>query len=343
MSNPRRIVAYSDLLGFSDLAVKDPEAAEKLLSEFYNYAQNIKVQNSYEELELFLFSDFLFVQGDRVEQVVNYMCQVYRKALRHSENSEVPMLIRGGVARGGVLTQDRREAPQVTKNFIVSPALTHAVKMESLVKGQRLLVSAKEREEIEHFWNPEMNTICYDQPSIKPSPLFRKYRYQDLLWARDLSLSRAQSREETMKHLEIAERLYRENIEKKKEVVAHYAETLRICLLSYSSLLEACEEDREFVSRFVYQTLIEYPHPSVWLGLLECVLLSKDAFAFHIEPAMASFLSHAVMSKHWGEVSSALAQDEHAQLSKAVEEFVSVAIPKHSCRFIAAVSLRENR
>src|SRR5437762_2232052 len=140
MSDPRRIVAYSDLLGFSELVVKELDLAKQLLSQFYTFAQSTKVENSYADLELFLFSDFLFVQGDRVESVVNYMCQLYRRALQYSMNSPAPMLIRGGVARGGVITQQRRAAPQVTKNFIVSPALTHAVKMEALVKGQRLLI-----------------------------------------------------------------------------------------------------------------------------------------------------------------------------------------------------------
>ncbi len=330
MSDPRRIVAYSDLLGFSELAVQKPDTASQLLSDFYNYAQSIKVQNSYEDLELFLFSDFLFVQGDRVERVVNYMCQLYRQALQYSENSEAPMLIRGGVARGGVVTQQRREAPQVTKNFIVSPALTHAVKMESLVKGQRLLVSAKEREEIDHFWNSGIDAICYDQPSLKPSELFKKYRYQDLLWARDLSQEQAVSRLETMRNLNVAEKLYRDNAHKPKGVVVHYAETLRICLLSYSSLLESCAEDSEFISRFVQETLIPYPNASVWVGFLECVLLSKDSFAFHVEPAMSSFLRHAVLAKEWGEVSTSLEQTEHAQLLGAVKEFISVAIPKAS-------------
>lgn len=326
MSDPRRIVAYSDLLGFADLVVEKPDIAREVLSEFYNFAQNTKVESSYEDLELFLFSDFLFVQGDSVKTVVNYMCRLYRQALRYSEYSAAPMLVRGGVARGGVLTQNRHVAPQVTKNFIVSPALTHAVKMELLVKGQRLLISAKESEEIEHFWNSGIEAICYDQPCLKPSKLFKSYRYQDLLWARDLSLDRQHSRSETMRYINIAAKLYRDNSRKPQDVVAHYAETLRICLLSYSSLLESCSDDRAFIDSFVEGTLIAFPNASVWLGFLECVLLSKDGFIFHIEPALVRFLRHAVLSKHWGQVSTALEQPEHAQLSDAVQEWISVVI-----------------
>jgi len=328
MSDPTRIVAYSDLLGFSELVVKTPETARKLLSEFYNFAQSTKVENSYEDLELFLFSDFLFVQGDRVETVVNYMCRLYRRALKYSEHGASPMLIRGGVARGEIITQNRRAAPQVTKNFIVSSALTHAVDMESLVKGQRLLIGAQEREELKHFWNPAMEAICYDQPSLKPSKLFKAYRYQDLLWGRDLSLNHDEARSETMQLINIAAKLYRDQCNAPQEVVAHYAETLRICLLSYSSLLEPCSNDTSFIDSFVDDTLIAYPHASVWLGFLECVLLSRDAFAFHIEPALAKFLRHAVLSKHWGPVSTALEQTGHKQLLSAVQTFIEVAIPR---------------
>lgn len=74
-------------------------------------------------------------------------------------------------------------------------------------------------------------------------------------------------------------------------------------------------------------TLLKHPNSSVWLGFLECVLLSGNAFAFHTEPALAKFLRHAVLSKHWGPVSTALEQAEHTQLSKAVQEFIEVAIP----------------
>jgi hypothetical protein len=327
MSDPRRIVAYSDLLGFSELVVENSIIAKELLSDFYNFSQNIKVENSYEDLELFLFSDFLFVQGDNVDTVVNYMCRLYRKALRYSEHSVRPMLIRGGVARGGVLTQNRHEAAQVTKHFIVSPALTHAVKMELMVKGQRLLISAIEREEIEHFWNRNIEAICYDQPSLKISKLFKDYRYQDILWARDLSLGRLQARTETMLHINIAAKLYRDNCNKPKSVIEHYAETVRICLLSYSSLLESCDEDREFIDSFVEETLIPFPNPSLWLGFLECVLLSMDAISFYLEPALAKFLRHAVRSKHWGDLSSALDKPEHAQLSDAFQQFTAAAIP----------------
>ena len=65
MSENQKIIAYADLLGFSELVVNDSNHARHLLSDFYNLSQNIKVNEGYEELELFLFSDFLFVQISR--------------------------------------------------------------------------------------------------------------------------------------------------------------------------------------------------------------------------------------------------------------------------------------
>lgn len=327
MTEPTRIVAYADLLGFSDLVVKRQDAAWQLLSDFYNFAKNTKAEHAYEDLELFLFSDFLFVQGDQVETVVNYMCRLYRKALKYSDDSEEPMLIRGGVARGGVLTQGLRAAPRVTENFIVSTALTHAVKMEALAKGQRLLLSAKEREELAHFWNRGIEAICYDQPSVKPSKLFREYAYQDLLWARDLSAEAEDAAAETRALIKIAAKLFREHSSETVAVTSHYADTLRICLLSYSSLLSPSSEDLQFIRELIRDTLIPQPNSAVWLGFLESVLLSRDAFAFQNEPSMAQFLSVAVLSPAWGEVSTALHGKEHQQLLDAVREFLEHAIP----------------
>lgn len=327
MSDPQKIVAYCDLLGFSKLVVKCPDDAKQLLSDFYNFAQRVKVDNSFDDLELFLFSDFLFVQGKQVADVVNYMCKLYRRALLYSENSDAPMLMRGGVARGGVVTQQRQEALQVRKNYIVSPALTHAAAMEKLVKGQRLLISGNEREEMDHFWNDSIHAVCYDQPSLKPTDLFKTYRYQDLLWSRDLSLDTEASRAETMQLITIAARLYRGNSRQPKRILAHYAETLRICLLSYSELLEPGTEDREFVKLIVNETLLSHPNSTVWLGFLECVLLSRDAFAFHEDHSMKEFFRYAVLSKCWAEVSVALEQPEHHRLRSATEEFIGTVVP----------------
>lgn len=177
MTERTKIVAYADLLGFSNLVVSDIEKARDLLSGFYNLAQNTKDRNRYNELELFLFSDFLFVQGEDVATVVNYMCHLYRECLLYSGRQEgPPMLCRGGIARGAVIVQKRNEAPNVTKNFIVSPALTHAVHKEKLVDGQRLLISANEREDIQHFWNSQIDSITYDQPGIRPSKMFLRYQ-----------------------------------------------------------------------------------------------------------------------------------------------------------------------
>ncbi len=318
----QRIVAYTDLLGFSDLVITKPAEAKQLLSDFYKLAQSIKVGDNYDDLELFLFSDFLFVQGDNVASVVNYMCCLYRRALKYSNASEHAMLCRGGIARGGVVTQKRREAPNVVKNFIISPALTHAVKMESIVKGQRLLLSANEREELSHFWNNDIKSICYDQPSIKPSKLFLKYKYQDLLWARDLAKEYAQSKQETIELIKVAATLFIKNFQKSITVRAHYSETLRICLLSYTSLLESCSTDRVLLRELVNSTITTYPDESVWLGFLEMVLLSRDAVDFKMDESTLSFLRVALLSPKWGEICKALERKENTQLYYAVKELV---------------------
>jgi len=326
MNGDHRVVAYIDLLGFSDLVVRDLRVAEHLLSDFYNMAQRIKISDGFAELELFLFSDFLFVQGDDVSLVVNYVCKLYREALQYSETSAWPMLCRGGVARGAVITQQRHQAPNVTKNFVISPALTHAVKMEALVKGQRLLLAANEREALSHFWNDQIHAICYDQPSIRPTRLFLKYRYQDLLWARDSGKEYRDAKTETRHLVRIASKLFKDNYGRLKGVSVHYAETLRICMLSYASLLESCPEDRDLLAHLVDEVLITCPDEPTWLGFIEMVLLSRDAYAFQIDRAVLSFLRFALVSPRWGAVCATLERQENLQLLNSVKELIDVAM-----------------
>lgn len=325
MNGDHRMVAYTDLLGFSDLVVRDTELAKELLSDFYNLAQRIKIRDGFHELELFLFSDFLFVQGNEVSLVVNYACKLYMEALKYSETGTRPMLCRGGIARGAVISQRRHQAPNVSKNFIISPALAHAVKMESLVKGQRLLLAANEKEELSHFWNNQIHAICYDQPSIKPSKLFLKYRYQDILWARDLAREYPDAKAETRRLIQIASRLFQDNHERPKSVNAHYAETLRICMLSFAGMLEPCAEDRALLGSLV-DVLTSYPDESTWLGFMEMVFLSRDAFAFQLDQSVARFLRFALLSPKWGLVCASLERNENHQLLGAVRELIDVAV-----------------
>lgn len=326
MTEARQVLGFCDILGFSELVIKDVDAARRLLSDFYNHAQQLKTQADAEELELFLFSDCLFVHGDAVESVVKYMCRLYRQSLMYSGTSEYPMLLRGGIASGGILTQRRREAPLVTKHFIVSPALVHANKMQRLVSGQRLLLGANDREDLQHFWNHNIDAICYAQPSITLGKLFAGYKYQDILWAYDLSKNGVTAKRETKALIEVATTLFRANYREKAEVAAHYADTCRICLLAVTSLIESCEEDRSFLVDLVEDTIIPFPHASVWLGFLEMILTSNDGPMFHAEPAIARFLRIAVMDPIWGKVIAEVGKEEHAQLKMRVGELMDTAI-----------------
>ena len=326
MPDNEKIVVYTDLLGFSDLVLRNIEEAKDLLSRFYNLAQSTKLDGNFDTIELFLFSDFLFVQGNDVVEVVNYTCSLYRNCLIASEEFiGAPMLPRGGVARGNVVTQKRREAPKATKNFVVSPALFHAVHMEKLIKGQRLLISGNEREELSHFWNQRLSAITYDQPSIKPSKAFKKYRYQDLLWARDLRKDYHEAKEETAGLIRLAAKLFRE-YSGNNAVAKHYAETLRVCLLSYSSLLEPLQPDRNLLNDLVEETLILYPSDIVWLGFLEMVFLSRDSFAFQINSSVLRFLRFAVLHPAWGNICETLCLEEHDQLRHNIQELIEVNI-----------------
>lgn len=322
MPDDEMVVAYTDLLGFSKLVLNNIENAKKILSTYYNLAQKTKLEGNFDGLELFLFSDFLFIQGEEISDVVNYACTLYRECLKtNTEINQPPLMTRGGIARGSFMTQRRNEALRVRKNFVISPALVHAVHMEKLVKGQRLLISANDRDKLSHFWNPNFSAITYDKPSIRPTKDFLTYRYADLLWARDLTKGYAQSKNETSNLIDIAARLFRENY-KHREVSDHYAETLRICLLSYGDLLENYQEDHNIVDNIVNTTLIEYPSDKVWLGFLEMVFTSRDAFAFETSTSIRDFLRFAIINPLWGNICSALGQQENPQLLDKIKELL---------------------
>jgi len=60
------------------------------------------------------------------------------------------LLLRGAVSEGFVQLEDRITSPNFNKNFIISPALVHSAKLESLVKGSRLLVAVNNDSEEEN-------------------------------------------------------------------------------------------------------------------------------------------------------------------------------------------------
>lgn len=235
-----------------------------------------------------MFSDTLFAQANEghIKELVDFACELYRQCLMSDISAEVfPILLRGGIARGQII-QKRHEAANVTKQFVVSEALVHGTEMEKMVKGQRLLLAANEEEELRHFWTANYSAISYDAPSLHATKAFRDYKYHDILWARDLRQNVSAGKTTTKNCIERSAGLFRDNYSSTKKVRQQYAETLRICLLSYTSLLEPNSNESAFLEALIDSTLIPYPDAAVWLGFLEMVCTSRDDFAFQSEVYM---------------------------------------------------------
>jgi len=317
-------LAYADLSGFSNFVKSDLNAATGLLSDFYNFAQGLKIRNDFGDIFIILYSDSIMIFGPKIADVVNYTALLFRECLRYNANPDrFPLVPRGGIASGSVILQERFEAPRVTKKFVVSPALVHAVGIERLIDGQRLLISASEQEENEHFWNRDIKAILYDQPRIKSGNT--GYRYQDILWPCDLGLNKHDARQQTRELIEIAAALFRRFYGSKASV--HYAETLRICLVSYAHLLEPIHDDL-FIQEIVNNTLLRFPSEATWLGFLEMVFTSPDDWHYQINDGIHLFFKRALLDPIWGKVNNSLALSENGALKAHVQEMIEVVFDR---------------
>jgi len=325
----QKIVFYADLLGFRTITKSNVSNAVSVLDEFYNLAQSVKVKPEYKYIDLYLFSDSLFAQADEkhLKEVVDFACELYRQCLMSDVSAKVfPVLLRGGIARGQVIIQKRYEAANVTKHFVVSEALVHGTEMEKMVKGQRLLLAANEEEEFKHFWKARYSAISYDAPSLHATKAFRDYKYHDILWARDLRQNLSIGKTTTKNCIERSASLFRDNYSSSKKVRQQYAETLRICLLSYTSLLEPNSNESDFLEALIDSTLMPYPDAVVWLGFLEMVCTSRDDFAFQPEVYMKKFMKFAIQHPEWGKICTALQLNEHAQVASKIDGLLSVQL-----------------
>jgi hypothetical protein len=176
-------LAFIDLLGFSQMVSLNSDSAKQVLGDFYNITYRI-IKNE-ESIVGNLFSDSLLAHSQNSSALVNAITKVYRECLKknrtyHFDLAKFFLLPRGGVSFGIVDIQNRIEAPNLSKNFIVSPALVHSAKMESQIKGSRLLIADTEYNVEPIFnWNINVKSILYENSAFT---FWAKYKYYDSLW-----------------------------------------------------------------------------------------------------------------------------------------------------------------
>ncbi len=272
-----KALAFLDLLGFSNMVRYDYNRAKDVLDDFYNIAYKLIHKNP--EITGTLFSDSLIAYSDDKSLMLDTVCQLYRECLRmnarYTERERYFLLPRGGISIGVVNIEPRTVASNIKNEFIVSPALVHSVKMESGVKGSRLLVAVNldNGEDIEFTWNQNIRTILYNDDSIE---FWSRYQYKDALWYSDLSKEDDDQKREIEELIDIAIKLVIDNNATDEHMLQHIG-TLRIGLLSYSKFFEATRPSELFSD--ILHIFREDKYWLIWVALIEMAMQSKDSWA----------------------------------------------------------------
>ena len=291
-----KALAFIDLLGFSAMVEKDHLRARDILNDFYNIS--FKIIKSKSVLKGHLFSDSLLVYSNDKAALVNAVCEIYRESFKknkdYQDRSNYFLLPRGGISIGMVNIEDRVEAPNLTKDFIVSPALVHSAKMEKNIKGSRLLVAVRtgSNEEETVTWNQDISSILYGQDFN----FWEKYQYKDALWFADPSKEYDARKKETEGLIDIAIALVKNN-SANSIALEHHADTLRIGLLSYSHLFEAVMSS-PLVERILSE-FAEDKYWKVWIAIFEMAKRSPDNWAVPGTQKFIDFYKRVCLSSGW--------------------------------------------
>ncbi len=314
-----KALAFIDLLGFSQMVSTDQDRAKEILNDFYNISfRNIKDQD---EIQGDLFSDSLMAHSSNPAILVNTICNIYRDCLKKNAQYQFSLdkfflLPRGGVSFGLVDIQERLESPNLTKNFIVSPALVHSAKMESQIKGSRLLVADTENIRDQVFnWNGDIESILFENSS---STFWSTFRYFDSLWFLDLTKNNADQKAEVTQLIEITESLAQANNKNQKAREQHL-QTLRIGLLSYSKFLGP--NNNPLLNRF----LNDYQDNSywiIWLTLIEMMMYSPDNWAFPQKQEVLDFYKAVSLKPGWSNVIKEINKPGNTEVLQTFQRFI---------------------
>lgn len=314
-----RALAFIDLLGFSNMVKKDYSQARDILGDFYDISfRAIKTKTS---LKGHLFSDSLLVYSNDKAELVNVICEIYRKCLRKNRDyhnrRDFFLLPRGGISIGIVNIEDRAESPNLRKDFIVSPALVHSVQMEKNIKGSRLLIAVKSgsEEEMSVTWNNNIQSILYPQEFY----FWEKYQYKDALWFADLSKEYDMRKREVEELIDIAIELVKEG-SVNPSFLEHHADTLRIGLLSYSHLFEATMS-ASLVKRILTE-FIKEKYWKIWIAIFEMAMQSPDNFAVPGSRRFIDFYKRVCLTKGWSKLLEEVNNPKNSYAKRAINNFI---------------------
>jgi hypothetical protein len=313
-----KILAFVDLLGFSQMVNTDEDKARVILNDFYNIA--FKEIKKIPSVNGHLFSDSLLAYSNSREDLINCLSAIYQKCLlkndSYSELSKFFLLPRGAMSVGIVNVEDRQTAPNLTKDFIVSQALVHSAKLESQIKGSRLLVAVKndQQQQMQLDWNRNIRYGLYQDDALT---FLENYKYKDVLWFSSFDDGNSQ-RDNLINLIDIAIKLVKENSRNEKVLLQHIW-TLRIGLLSYSKYLG--QENDPVLNRIIREFKADQ-YWLLWMTLIEMIVNSTTEWKYATSKKMVDFYKKTSLKKGWSNLIEELNKPGEQYALKCFEKFI---------------------
>lgn len=314
-----KILAFIDLLGFSQMVDSDEDKARVILNDFYNIAfKEIKKKPT---VSGHLFSDSLLAYSNSREDLINCLGAIYQKCLSknasYDELSKFFLLPRGAMSVGIVNVEDRQTAPNLTKDFIISQALVHSAKLESQIKGSRLLVAVKndQQQKLQLDWNRQIKYTLYQDDAFN---FHENYKYKDVLWFSSFDDENSQ-KDELINLIDIAIKLVKDNSRNEKVILQHIW-TLRIGLLSYSKYLE--DENDSILNKIIRDFKADQ-YWLLWMTLIEMIVNSKNEWKYAASKKMIDFYKKTSLKKGWSNLIEELNKPGEQYALKCFEIFIN--------------------
>jgi hypothetical protein len=315
-----KILAFIDLLGFSKMVETDYDKAREILNDFYNISFRIIKRDK--RVRGSLFSDSLLAYSDDYPALINCVTEIYRECLKkngaYNHGNDFFLLPRGAVSVGYMNIEERQTSPNLTKDFIISPALVHSAKLEGNIKGSRLLIAVKsddEQQVRDIEWNNQIKSILYDNSTFE---FWKGYIYKDALWFLDLSKGDPQQKAEVIELIDIAIKLVKENA-KKKGAVDQHINTLRIGLLSYTKFLG--RENDEVLKKVIREFEADQ-YWLVWLTIIEIIMNSQTEWKYAAVSSIVDFYKKSSLKVGWIKVLEEINKPGQEYLRKSFSLFL---------------------
>jgi len=313
-----KILAFIDLLGFSQMVNEDENKARIVLNDFYNIAFN-EIKGA-PNVKGHLFSDSLLAYSESKEDLINCLSKIYQKCLlkndTYNELSKFFLLPRGAMSVGIVNVEDRQTAPNLTKDFIVSPALVHSAKLESQIKGSHLLIAVKndKQEQMQIDWNRRIRFGLYQDDSFT---FLENYKYKDILWFSSFDDGK-EDRNSLINLIDIAIKLVKDNSRNEKVILQHIW-TLRIGLLSYAKFLG--QENDPVLNKIIKEFKADL-YWLLWMTLIEMIVTSTNEWKYAASKKVVDFYKKTSLKKGWGQLIEEINKPGDQYALKCFEKFI---------------------